>query len=90
MDGASERPTWSTWRELPAVVTYPQHLKRTVTIALIVGTAFFTMNQLALVAAGQATPLVWVKVALTYLTPLCMSNFGIASATRRPRRLGEL
>jgi len=84
MDGASERPTWSTARELVDVVTYRPHLKRTVTIALVVGSAFFAMNQLAIVLAGAATPLVWFKVALTYLTPLCMSNFGIASATRRP------
>jgi len=69
------------------VVTYPQHLKRTVTVALIVGTAFFAMNQLALVAAGRATPLVWLKIALTYLTPLCMSNFGIVSVTRRPKEI---
>jgi hypothetical protein len=87
MDGASARPTWSTWRELVDVVTYPQHVKRTVTVALIVGTAFFAMNQLAVVVAGLATPVVWFKTALTYLTPLCMSNFGIASATRRPRQI---
>jgi hypothetical protein len=87
MDGASERPTWSTWRELIGVVTFPRHLKRTVTIALLVGTAFFAMNQLPVVLAGAATALVWFKVGLTYLTPLCMSNFGIASATRRPREV---
>jgi hypothetical protein len=48
-----------------------------------VGTVFFTMNQLGTVLAGHATALVWLKVGLTYLTPLCVSNFGIASATHR-------
>jgi hypothetical protein len=76
-------PTWSTWHELLAVISYPPHLKRTATIAFIVGTLFFTMNQLGIVLAGRATALVWLKVALTYLTPLCVSNSGIASATHR-------
>jgi hypothetical protein len=76
-------PTWSTWRELAAVVTFPRHLKRTVAIALTVGSAFFAMNQLGAVLAGQATASVWVKGALTYLTPLAVSNFGVLSATRR-------
>jgi hypothetical protein len=74
---------WSTRRELVLVVLAPQHLKRTVSVALIVGTAFFTMNQLSLILAGHATPVVWLKAALTYLTPLLVSNFGLLSATRR-------
>jgi hypothetical protein len=82
MAATLERPTWSTRRELASVVTYPPHLKRTATIALLVGTLFFAMNQLPVVLAGEATLLIWCKVALTYLTPFCMSNFGIASATR--------
>ena len=50
---------------------------------MIVGTAFFAMNQLGVILAGRATALVWVKAALTYLTPLLVSNFGVLSATRR-------
>jgi hypothetical protein len=76
-------PTWSTSRELPLVVLAPQHLKRTVSIALIVGTAFVAMNQLGIILAGQATALVWFKAVLTYLTPLLVSNIGVLSATRR-------
>jgi hypothetical protein len=76
-------PTWSTRRELVDVVLAPQHLKRTLSVALIVGTAFFAMNQLGVILAGQATALVWLKAALTYLTPLLVSNFGLLSATRR-------
>ena len=78
-------PTWSTWRELVSVITYPRHVKRTVTVALVVGTVFFTMNQLGFVLAGHATPFIWLKAAVTYVTPLCVSNFGIVSATNRPQ-----
>jgi hypothetical protein len=78
-------PTWSTHRELVRVVLAPRHIKRTIFIALIVGTVFFTMNQLGDILDGRATAMVWIKAVLTYLTPLVVSNFGILSATRRPR-----
>jgi hypothetical protein len=76
-------PTWSTWRELAAVVSAPRQLRKTVAIALIVGTVFFAMNQLSVIISGQATTLIWLKAVLTYATPLLVSSFGIASATRR-------
>jgi hypothetical protein len=79
----STAPTWSTFRELVSVVLLPRHLQRTLSVALIVGTVFFTMNQLGVILDGHATALVWVKAALTYLTPLLVSNFGLLSATRR-------
>ena len=53
----------------------------------MVGSVFFAMNQLTVVLAGHATPLMWLKVALTYLTPLCVSNVGILTATRRPSEI---
>jgi hypothetical protein len=76
-------PTWTTGRELYEVVTHRSNLKRTLTLALVVGTVFFSINQLGLVLGGHATTVVWLKIAVTYLTPVCVSNFGIASATHR-------
>ena len=75
--------TWSTACGLVSIVVAPQHLKRTMSVALIVGTAFFVMNQLGVILDGRATALVWVKAALTYLTPLLVSNFGVLAATRQ-------
>ena len=75
--------TWSTARGLVSIVVAPQHLKRTMSVALIVGTAFFVMNQLGAILDGSGTALVWVKAALTYLTPLVVSNFGVLAATRQ-------
>jgi hypothetical protein len=83
--GSQVVPRWSEWHEIGAVVRYPQHLRRTIAVALCVGSVFFAMNQLAIVLAGGATPLTWLKVSLTYLTPFCMSNFGILTATYKPR-----
>ena len=86
MSGAIVRPvpTRETWRDVVRVISSPDHLKRTLTIAVVVGTAFFAMNQLGLVLAGRATAMVWCKSVLTYLTPFCVSNIGIVSASRHP------
>jgi hypothetical protein len=75
--------TWSSWREVPSVLLASHHVKKTVLIAVMVGTAFFAMNQLSVVMAGHATALLWLKSALTYLTPLLVSNVGVLSGTRR-------
>jgi hypothetical protein len=79
---ANTAPPWSTFRELVSVALTPRHLKRTLSVALIVGTAFFTMNQLGVIVDGRATAVVWLKALLTYLTPMLVSNFGLLSATR--------
>ena len=81
---ASAGRTWSTWGELLGVISAPANLKRTVTIALVLGTLFVAMNQLEMIISGDATFVVWLKAGLTYVTPFCVSNLGILSATHRP------
>lgn len=76
-------PTWTTWREALRVCAHPPHLRKTIFIALIVGTVLFTINQLDVVLAGKATPMVWLKTGLTYFVPFCVSNWGVLVATRR-------
>jgi hypothetical protein len=76
-------PTWVRWRQAPAVVFYTPHLRKTVTIALVVGTVLFGINQLDVVLRGDATAVVWVKVAVTYFVPFCVSSAGVLVASRR-------
>lgn len=85
MDGV-DPPTWSTWREAVRVVAHPPHLRRTLTVALLVGTLLFCINQLDVVLRGDATTVVWIKAAVTYLVPFGVANVGvlIASRTRPP------
>lgn len=78
-------PTWSTWREALRVCAYRPHLRKTTRIALLVGTILFTINQLDVVMSGRATAEVWLKGALTYLVPFCVSNYGVLAASRRGR-----
>jgi hypothetical protein len=79
----TDAPTWTHWRETPRVILHPPHLRRTVGVALIVGTILFAINQLDVVVRGDATAVVWFKAALTYLVPFCVSNYGVLVASRR-------
>jgi hypothetical protein len=79
----TEPPTWATWREALAVIGYRPHLRRTVAIAVLVGTILFAINQLDVVLRGDATTVVWIKTAVTYLVPFAVANAGVLVATRR-------
>jgi len=63
-------------------VFHRPHLRKTVTIALVVGTVLFSINQLDVVLRGDATAVVWIKSAITYLVPFCVSNAGLLVASR--------
>ena len=82
------RPTWSTVGEAARVVAFGPHLRRSVAVALVVGSVLFVINQLDVVLSGKATTGVYVKGALTFLVPFCVSNYGILVATRRRRGEG--
>jgi hypothetical protein len=86
---AAVEPTWSSWRQIPAVCRYRPHLRRTVSIALIVGVILFAINQLDVVVTGHASAAVWLKAGLTFLVPFCVSNYGVVIATHRRALAGE-
>jgi hypothetical protein len=65
------------------VVGWRPHLRRTIRVALVVGTIIFSINQLDVVLRGKADAVVYLKCAITYLVPFCVSNYGILVATRR-------
>ena len=76
-------PSWDSWPEAWRVVVYRANLRKTVIIALVVGTVLFCINQLDVVVEGHATSVVWAKSAITYLVPFCVANAGVLVATRR-------
>ncbi len=76
-------PTWTSWSEAPAVVFHRRHLVRTVTVALVVGTVLFIINQLDVVLAGDATARTWAKTIITYVVPFFVANYGVLTGTRR-------
>lgn len=76
-------PSWTKWHEAFQVIAYPPYLKKTTRIALIFGSLLFVINHLDEVILGHATLAVWIKGALTFLVPFCVSNLGVLVASRR-------
>jgi hypothetical protein len=76
-------PTWATPREACALVFRPATLRRTLRIALLVGTILSLVNQGALIVRGAADVTTWLRVLANYVVPFCVSSAGFLSATKR-------
>jgi hypothetical protein len=82
-------------REALVIVLWPEHLRRTVKIALVVGTILTLINQLDVILQGNATAITWVKTGLNYCVPFIVSNLGLLAGKRAEseafdqRSLGE-
>ena len=59
-----------------------EHLRRTVKIALIVGTLLTLINQLDVIVKGDATTITWIKSALNYCVPFIVSNLGLLAGKK--------
>jgi hypothetical protein len=64
------------------IVMRPEHLRRTVKIALVIGTILFLINQADVVLRGDATGSTWLKVGLSYCVPFIVSNLGLLAGKR--------
>jgi predicted translin family RNA/ssDNA-binding protein len=73
------------WRYWLGVCSRPGNLRRTVTIALIVGTILSAINQLDVLVHGEATLATAIKIPLNYLVPFVVSNVGVIMGTRTGR-----
>ena len=59
------------------MVLQRRHRRRTLRIALVVGVVLTAINQLDVVASGDATTTTWVKCGLNFLVPFVVSNLGL-------------
>lgn len=83
--GSSTHPSsWSTPGEAFRLWFAPPTLRKTIKIALILGTILSAINQGSVILGGDATAVTWVRVGLNYVAPFCVSSIGFLSATRRP------
>ncbi len=57
----------------------PIHLRRTGSVALVVGTWLTAFNQGDAFWTGELDGWLWVKVTLNYLTPFAVANLGLLS-----------
>jgi hypothetical protein len=81
----ADRParTWSRIADILSVCLDVRNLARCATVALIVGTILFLINQADVVFGGRATTSTWIKIGLSYLVPFFVANYGIVLASRR-------
>lgn len=65
-------------------------MRRTITVALIVGTLLTVVNQADRIASGDIDAALILRIAANYLIPWCVSSVGYISASRAaapgPRR----
>ncbi|HYU61801.1 MAG TPA: nitrate/nitrite transporter NrtS [Solirubrobacterales bacterium] len=59
-----------------------EHLRKTVKIALVVGTILTLINQADVILRGDATSIIWVKAGLNYCVPFIVSNLGLLAGKR--------
>jgi hypothetical protein len=64
------------------IILEPQHLRRTLTIAIVVGTILTAINQGDVILKGEATSTTVVKAALNYVVPFIVSNLGLLAGAR--------
>jgi hypothetical protein len=60
----------------------PSNLRRTLTIALIVGCVLSIINEGDVIVHGNATGATAVKIGLNFVVPFIVSNLGVLAGTR--------
>lgn len=62
-----------------------EHLRRTVRIALVVGTVLTLINQADVILRGDATAVTAIKVVANFIVPFIVSNLGRLAGKRAER-----
>jgi hypothetical protein len=73
-------------REALRICLRREHLRRTLRIALVVGTIVTLINQADVMLGGEATAGTWIKAALNYCAPVIVSNLGLLAGKRAEAR----
>jgi hypothetical protein len=77
--GAGAKPVLRCWRH---AVFYGPVFRRALQVSAVVGTILFLFNQLNVVLSGQVTPLVVLKIVLTYLVPFLVAMYSALDINR--------
>jgi hypothetical protein len=78
-----------TAREALRICGQREHLRRTIRIALVVGTILTIINQADVILKGDAVTLTWVKAGLNYCVPFIVSNLGLLAGKRAEVEAGR-
>lgn len=81
-------PTWATAKEALGVCLHRPNRRRIAAIAAVVGTLLIAINEGGALAAGQLGWALWVRAALDYVIPTCVSTMGVLAGSRRTAARG--
>ena len=71
---------------LRCVLRHGPLLRRSIVVAIVVGTVLTAINQGGVILAGAWTPALALKIPLTYVVPFIVAMWGALSSLRqRPR-----
>lgn len=72
-------------RDALRICLRPEHLRRTIRIALVVGTILTLINQADVIVRGDAVATTWVKAGANFVVPFIVSNLGLLAGKRAER-----
>lgn len=76
-------PRLARARDALAFCGQRRNLRRTTSIAAVVGVLLTLINQGSVIASGHATAATWARCALNFVVPFLVSNAGLLSARGR-------
>ena len=80
---AAAFPRVARARDALAFCGQRRNLRRTASIAAVVGVLLTLINQGSVIASGHATAATWARCALNFVVPFLVSNAGLLSARGR-------
>lgn len=80
--GLPDGPEVGTVGEALRFCLRPRYLRRTIRIALVVGTIVTLINQADVILAGATATTTWLKLPINYCVPFVVSNLGLLAGRR--------
>lgn len=80
----SPGPTWTRPRDAAVLFACGATAPAVWRVAVVVGTILSVVNQGAVIAAGEASAGIWLRVAFNYLVPYVVASIGFLKACRHP------
>jgi hypothetical protein len=71
--------------EILEIVLHRPHLRRTATMAMVVGTWLTIFNQGDVIVSGTVSTFILGKICLNYVTPFVVANLGLLSGQQVKR-----
>jgi hypothetical protein len=83
VSAVTEDVRWATYGEAARLCVRRGTLRRTIPIAVVVGSLLSAINLGGALLGGHPGPATWARAAMNFLVPFAVSTLGFLSATRK-------